>query len=635
MNKRNIILFLILIGFLAIATSCSIAFGEGVEELVDGGSTSSGSIYSNSTYTVTNVSGYYSWTSMTSPSSSYLAFRSTNEGVPSSYAVMKVTFNSYVSSFTFGIRSYAESNYDYVVVSSKNGSIPTSGTGYSSTKGNQSSGTSLSYYTSVTFSNLYSGDYFYVVYQKDSTSSSGDDRGYVVLPVSTSSSSSSSSTYTVSTPTITDYGTYYSDSSYHVIGISCSTSSAIIRYTTNGSTPTTSSNDYDYYYSYYQTTSGSYYNGILVSNGSTVKAMGTYSGYNNSSVASYSVPSVTYTVSTPTITDYGVYASNSSYHVIGISCSTSGATIRFTTNGSTPTTSSSSYSSNYSSYSTTDGYSYYGILVSAGSTVKAMGTYSGYNNSSVASYSVPSVTYTVSTPTITDRGTYYYDTSKHVVTISCSTSGATIRYTTNGSTPTTSSSIYSSNYSYYQTTGGSSYLGILVSNGSTVKAMGTYSGYNNSSVSSYSVPSGSGGSSSYTVSNVSGSSYYSWTTMSSPSSSYNAYRSTNQGQANSSSVMKVTFNSYVSSFTIYIRSYTDSEKNYDYVIVSNTNSSVPSTVSGSKASTYGTSQSGTGVSYYTAVTFNSLYAGDYFYVVFYKDSIYDSGDDTGYVLLPK
>ena len=536
MNKRNIILFLILIGFLAIATSCSIAFGEGVEELVDGGSTSSGSIYSNSTYTVSNVTGYYNWNTMTSPSSSYAAFRSTNNGVHSSYAVMKVTFNTYVSSFTFGIRSYAESNYDYVVVSSKNGSIPTSGTGYSSTKGNQSSGTSLSYYTSVTFSNLYSGDYFYVVYQKDSTSSSGDDRGYVVLPVSTSSSSSSSSTYTVSTPTITDYGTYYSDSSYHVIGISCSTSSAIIRYTTNGSTPTTSSNDYDYYYSYYQTTSGSYYNGILVSNGSTVKAMGTYSGY---------------------------------------------------------------------------------------------------NNSSVASYSVPSVTYTVSTPTITDRGTYYYDTSKHVVTISCSTSGATIRYTTNGSTPTTSSSIYSSNYSYYQTTGGSSYYGILVSNGSTVKAMGTYSGYNNSSVASYSVPSGSGGSSSYTVSNVSGSSYYSWTTMSSPSSSYNAYRSTNQGQANSSSVMKVTFNSYVSSFTIYIRSYTNSEKNYDYVIVSNTNSSVPSTVSGSKASTYGTSQSGTGVSYYTAVTFNSLYAGDYFYVVFYKDSIYDSGDDTGYVLLPK
>lgn len=99
--------------------------------------------------------------------------------------------------------------------------------------------------------------------------------------------------------------------------------------------------------------------------------------------------------------------------------------------------------------------------------------------------------------------------------------------------------------------------------------------------------------------------------------------------------MKVTFNSYVSSFTIYIRSYTNSEKTYDYVIVSNTNSSVPSTVSGSKASTYGTSQSGTDVSYYTAVTFNSLYAGDYFYVVFFKDSIYDSGDDTGYVLLPK
>ena len=69
-------------------------------------------------------------------------------------------------------------------------------------------------------------------------------------------------------------------------------------------------------------------------------------------------------------------------------------------------------------------------------------------------------TQTVATPTISISGT--------TATISCSTSGATIYYTTNGNTPTTSSTQYSSP--------------ITLSGACTIKAIAVKSGMNNSSV---------------------------------------------------------------------------------------------------------------------------------------------------------
>ena len=71
---------------------------------------------------------------------------------------------------------------------------------------------------------------------------------------------------------------------------------------------------------------------------------------------------------------------------------------------------------------------------------------------------------TVATPTISIIGT--------TATISCSTSGATIYYTTNGNTPTTSSTQYSSP--------------ITLSGACTIKAIAVKSGMNNSSVASQS-----------------------------------------------------------------------------------------------------------------------------------------------------
>ena len=186
----------------------------------------------------------------------------------------------------------------------------------------------------------------------------------------------------------------------------------------------------------------------------TIKAMATASGMTDSNVAS-----ATYTiqaqqqVATPTFSPAaGTYTSSVT---VTISDATSGATIRYTTDGTTPTTSSPVYTGP--------------ITVSQTTTIQAMATLNGMTNSNVAS-----ATYTiqpqqqVATPTFSPAaGTY---TGSVTVTISDATSGATIHYTTDGTTPTTSSPIYTGPIAVSQTT--------------TIQAMATLSGMTNSNVAS-------------------------------------------------------------------------------------------------------------------------------------------------------
>jgi hypothetical protein len=143
----------------------------------------------------------------------------------------------------------------------------------------------------------------------------------------------------------------------------------------------------------------------------------------------------------------------SSAQTVTISDTTSGATIYYTTDGSTPTTSSTTYSSP--------------ITVSTSETVKALGVKSGYTNSAIGSAAY-TITLMVATPTFSPGAGNY--SSAQTVTISDTTSGATIYYTTDGSTPTTSSTTYSSS--------------ITVSTSETVKALGVKSGYTNSAIGS-------------------------------------------------------------------------------------------------------------------------------------------------------
>src|SRR2546426_337681 len=128
-------------------------------------------------------------------------------------------------------------------------------------------------------------------------------------------------------------------------------------------------------------------------------------------------------VATPTFSPAGgTFASPQS---VAIQDATPGATIYYTTDGSTPTSASPAYSGP--------------ILVMQTTTIQAMATASGMTNSAVAS-----ATYTflqqVATPTFTPAGGTY--TSPQSVAIADATPGATIYYTTDGSTPTTASPAY-------------------------------------------------------------------------------------------------------------------------------------------------------------------------------------------------
>ena len=212
-------------------------------------------------------------------------------------------------------------------------------------------------------------------------------------------------------------GTY---SSAQSVTISSATSGSTIYYTADGSMPTTSSTVYG--------------GAIPVNATKTVRAMATASGFQPSSVgtAAYTISATappTPVVATPTFLPVaGTYTSAQS---VTISCATSGAKIYYTTNGSAPTTSSTAYSG--------------ALTVSATETVRAIATASGDQQSNVgsAAYTISAgAPQVVATPTFTPVAGAY--TSAQSVTISCATSGATIFYTVDGSTPTTSSSQYGS-----------------------------------------------------------------------------------------------------------------------------------------------------------------------------------------------
>ena len=127
---------------------------------------------------------------------------------------------------------------------------------------------------------------------------------------------------------------------------------------------------------------------------------------------------------------------------ISLSTTTPGATIYYTTNGDTPDNTSTVYSSAFP--------------LDDATVIKAI-AYLDSEYSTVSTYNVPKYT----TPTIS------YNNSTSEITITCT--GATgIYYTTDGVTPTTSSTPYSTPFT--------------VSTGATIKAIATHAGYLNSDV---------------------------------------------------------------------------------------------------------------------------------------------------------
>jgi len=111
---------------------------------------------------------------------------------------------------------------------------------------------------------------------------------------------------------------------------------------------------------------------------------------------------------------------------VSMHCSTQGAVIRFTTDGSEPDMNSPAYLRPF--------------MISNSTTIKAKGFKGGYKPSEVASSNYTFTFNGVRTPSISPPGGKYH--TVQYITISCSTWGASIRYTTDGTDPGPTSPLY-------------------------------------------------------------------------------------------------------------------------------------------------------------------------------------------------
>jgi glucose/arabinose dehydrogenase len=214
--------------------------------------------------------------------------------------------------------------------------------------------------------------------------------------------------------------------------VTCLTTNAEIHYTTNGLDPTISD--------------------PIIASGGTLLVT---SGFTNKAwafradLAPSGVARAVYTLQagTPVISPASGQITNGT--PISISCITPGVAIYYTTNGTTPTISSAVYS---------------GPLRMQGNlTLEALAVESGYNNSSIAAsgYSLTPAATPILNPAIGPI------TNGTVISMSCSTPNNVIYYTVDGSTPTTSSPVYSGPFS--------------INVGVTVQAFASANFYGNSS----------------------------------------------------------------------------------------------------------------------------------------------------------
>ncbi len=157
-----------------------------------------------------NLNSQWQISSKANPASSqYDLYESfSNYNVDETAAIMYITISG-LTEFTCYIRSYAESNYDYVMISALDATI-NNDTSYSSslvkayTRGNQNSGTTLDSYIPVTYSGIDGGTHtITVVYRKDVSYGEGDDKGYILVPKTGSTASSPSITWTTQSGTWT------------------------------------------------------------------------------------------------------------------------------------------------------------------------------------------------------------------------------------------------------------------------------------------------------------------------------------------------------------------------------------------------------------------------------------------------
>jgi len=216
------------------------------------------------------------------------------------------------------------------------------------------------------------------------------------------------------------------------VSLSTTTPGASIYYTTDGSTP--------------DSTKILYSSPVTITNNTTIKAIAITPNMLNSDIMteSYTIP----TVATPTASPLSGQVLVGS--TVSLSTSTAGAKIYYTIDGSTPDNTKTLYSTP--------------ITINANVTIKAIAINIGMFNSSTmtATYTVP----VVATPTATPPAGQVSENT--AITLSTTTVGAGIRYTLDGSTPTSGSTLYSSP--------------IILTDNITIKAIGIMTGYINSGI---------------------------------------------------------------------------------------------------------------------------------------------------------
>lgn len=218
--------------------------------------------------------------------------------------------------------------------------------------------------------------------------------------------------------------------------LACAIEGSTIYYTTDGSTPTTSSTLYNDAA------------GISINAGAnvTVKAIAV------KNEVSSAVASATYTYKNIASPMFALASGSTVLYggSVGISCATDGAEVYYTTNGDTPTSASTKYTAP--------------IVLTEATTIKAIAINGGDESEVVsATYSVKATA-----PTFSVAEGIYNTTQS--VSLGSTTDGATIYYTIDGSNPTSSSTVYST--------------AIDVTTSTTIKAIAIKAGLTDSEIAS-------------------------------------------------------------------------------------------------------------------------------------------------------